>query len=135
MSENQLAEKLLAEARNYREKAYAPYSKYLVGAAVLDDQGRIFGGCNIENCSYGATVCAERVAILTAVAAGAKAIKALAVVVAPGDPAKPCGICRQVIAEFAAEDFKAYLGWTGDEYKEFSFSDLLPDAFRPEDLK
>ena len=127
---------LFACARAFRERAYAPYSHYRVGAAVLDEQGRVFGGCNIENCNYGGTVCAERVAIWRAIAEGAQMIRALAVVVEEGQEAKPCGFCRQIMAEFAAPDFKLYLAWPNESgYLCLSLEDILPHAFRPADLR
>lgn len=88
---------LIETARDARLRAYAPYSKYLVGAALLTDDGKIFGGCNVENASYGLCMCAERVAVGSAVAAAAGKIVALAVVTADGG--SPCGACRQVLAE------------------------------------
>ena len=93
-------EKLLAEAWEVRERAHAPYSKFHVGAALLAADGRIFTGCNVENLSYGLTNCAERVAIGSAIAAGAREIVALAVVADTNEPISPCGACRQVMAEF-----------------------------------
>jgi cytidine deaminase len=93
-------DELLAAARAARAQAYVPYSHFPVGAAVRADDGRIFTGCNIENASYGLTICAERVALFSAVAAGARRIAAVAVVAGEGDPAMPCGACRQALAEF-----------------------------------
>ena len=94
------AEELLAAARAARVQAYVPYSHFPVGAAVRADDGRIFTGCNIENASYGLTICAERVALFSAVAAGVRRIAAVVVVAGAGDPAMPCGACRQALAEF-----------------------------------
>ena len=94
------ADDLLAAARAARAAAYVPYSHFPVGAAVRADDGRIFSGCNIENASYGLTICAERVALFSAVAAGARRIAAVAVVAGAGEPAMPCGACRQTLAEF-----------------------------------
>lgn len=93
-------EKLVAAAWETRERAYAPYSKFHVGAALLAAGGRIFCGCNVENLSYGLTICAERVAIGSAIAAGAREFLALAVVADTNEPISPCGACRQVMAEF-----------------------------------
>ena len=89
---------LIAKAVEVRRKAHAPYSKYLVGAALLAKDGRVFVGCNVENASYGLTCCAERNAVFAAVAAGAKKFVAVAVVTANGG--SPCGACRQVLREF-----------------------------------
>ncbi len=92
------SDELVSAARAAREKAYAPYSRYQVGAAVQTVEGRVFTGCNIENASYGLSICAERTAIFAAVAAGAREITAVALVTADGGT--PCGACRQVLAEF-----------------------------------
>src|SRR6185369_16938832 len=94
--ENEILEALVESARTVRDKAYAPYSGFLVGAAVLSESGRIYVGCNVENASYGATLCAERNAIAQLVAAGERNVAAVAVFVDADDPAMPCGICRQV---------------------------------------
>ncbi len=124
-----IREQLLAAAREARHHAYAPYSGYAVGAAVCDEDGRIFAGANVENASYGLTVCAERVAIFRAVSEGVRRICALAVVTQDGGA--PCGACRQVLAEFADGDA---LVWCASEESasltEYRLADLLPDAFR-----
>ena len=91
---------LLDEARRVRERAYAPYSQFAVGAAVLTRSGRVFTGCNIENLSFGLTICAERAAIFAAVAAGEREFAAIAMVADSATPVTPCGACRQVMAEF-----------------------------------
>lgn len=108
---------LLEAAERAAENAYAPYSDFRVGAAILSEDGRIFTGCNIENASYGVTCCAERVALFTAVAAGARAFRAIAVT------HTPCGICRQALSEFGDMDVI-----TKSETKRLSA--LLPDAFK-----
>ena len=121
---------LLRRAHEAAKCAYAPYSKFRVGAAVLADD-RVFTGCNVENASYGLTICAERNAIFHAVAAGARRIDALALVcldVTPDGPAKlrmPCGACRQVMAEFGADDLPIEIDGVG----AFRLADLLPSAF------
>jgi cytidine deaminase len=122
---------LLDSARAALRKAYAPYSRFHVGAAVLTESGEIFTGCNVENASYGLTICAERSAIFTAVQqSAAPRLAIVAVAVANGDelPCSPCGACRQVIFEFgenAVVIFKAQSG-----YQEMSITDLLPESFR-----
>lgn len=127
----QQKETLLAAARTALKKAYAPYSNFHVGAAVLTESGEIFTGCNVENASYGLTICAERAAIFTAVQqSAAPRLTIVAVAVANGDelPCSPCGACRQVIFEFgenAVVIFKAQSG-----YQEMSITDLLPESFR-----
>lgn len=120
---------LLAAARQAREAAYAPYSGFKVGAAVLTADGHIFTGCNIENASFGATVCAERVAIFTAVAAGQRQIKALAVIADTPQPVSPCGLCRQVLAEFSP-DCQVIMANLAGEYQILTLEQLLPSAFK-----
>lgn len=106
-----------------REKAYAPYSNFKVGAALLCADGRVFSGCNVENLSYGLTNCAERVAIGAAVAAGAREFLAVAVVADTGVPISPCGACRQVLAEFGVPRI---LLANRTERLEFTLEELLP---------
>ena len=125
---------LLAAARSARELAYAPYSKYHVGSAVLDADGRTFVGANIENASYGLTVCAERNAVGAAVMAGARAIVAVAVITESSPPAAPCGICRQTLAEFAADDCVVVVANGQGEERRLTLGQLLPLAFRSEAL-
>ena len=120
---------LIQAALDARESAYVPYSKFRVGAALLDERGRVFTGCNIENASYGATCCAERTAIFKAVSEGAKAIRKLAVVCGQEGPCMPCGICRQVMAEFAANDFILLAASPDGTYRRFSLDELLPARF------
>ena len=120
---------LVAAARAVRKHAHAPYSKFAVGAAVLDERGRTHIGCNVENASYGLTVCAERNAIAAAVAAGARKIHAVAVASGARPPAAPCGACRQVIAELGAADTELFLvGLTGAPERT-TLGALLPRAF------
>ncbi|MDA3793201.1 MAG: cytidine deaminase [Elusimicrobia bacterium] len=92
--------KLIETAKKYRERAYAPYSNFKVGAALLADNGKVYGGCNVENSSYGLTICAERAAIASAVSEGMKKIEKIAIVTSGKEVSKPCGACRQVIIEF-----------------------------------
>lgn len=126
---------LVKKAYEGREKAYAPYSNFKVGAAVLAENDVIYTGCNIENASYGATNCAERTAIFKAVSEGNRTIKAIAIVGVKNDYTYPCGICRQVIVEFATKDIKIILGKSPTEYIVKSMDEILPGAFTKEDLK
>ena len=121
---------LLAAARTARRKAHAPYSGFQVGAAVLDETGRVHAGCNVENASFGLTICAERSAVTAAVTAGAHAILAVAVVTSSRPPAAPCGACRQVLAEFANDDALVLLAGPTGSPVERRLGELLPDAFR-----
>ena len=126
--------RLLEAAFQARERAYAPYSKFRVGAALEDSEGRIYTGCNVENASYGATICAERSAVAAMVAAGDRDPIACAVVTAGPRPGAPCGVCRQVLSEFArdlvivlvAEDSRG----TVASRRRVRLRALLPDVFR-----
>lgn len=118
-------ESLVAAAWQVRERAYAPYSKFQVGAALLAADGRMFTGCNVENLSYGLTNCAERVAVGAAVAAGAREFVAVAVVADTAVPISPCGACRQVLAEFGVG---RVLLANRTERVEFTLEELLPRA-------
>ncbi|HAA37341.1 MAG TPA: cytidine deaminase [Firmicutes bacterium] len=120
--------RLLEQARLAREKAYAPYSRFAVGAALLTEDGEIITGCNVENVSYGLTICAERVAAFTAVAAGRKKISGLALVADLPEPPTPCGACRQVLAEFAPEMWILCANLEGKQ-RIFRLTELLPEAF------
>lgn len=126
---------LIKIALEYRERAYDHYSKFKVGAAVLFDSGKIYGGCNIENASFGATNCAERTAIFKGISEGEKEIKAVAVVGDLNSYTYPCGICRQVIAEFGKMDVKIIIAKNEDDYIVKDLSQVLPGAFTKEDLK
>jgi cytidine deaminase len=123
---------LVSAARRVRANALAPYSKLLVGAAVLDERGQVHVGCNVENASYGLTLCAERNAVAAAVAAGARRILAVAVVTEARLPASPCGACRQVLAEVATDDAVVLLASARGSAppERFQLGDLLPRAFR-----
>jgi cytidine deaminase len=123
-------ERLLESARAVRERAYAPYSRFPVGAAVADELGRVFAGCNVENRSYGLTICAERVAVAAAVAAGARRIVGVAVVSDTSPPAAPCGLCRETLAEFADADLPIHLATPSGERRSFRLGDLFPEPFR-----
>ncbi|MDR1953960.1 MAG: cytidine deaminase [Clostridiales Family XIII bacterium] len=112
------------------ERAYAPYSGFRVGAAVLTASGEVFEGANVENSSYGATICAERVAVSKAVTEGHKDdIVAVAIASSGVDPAFPCGICRQFIFEFG-DDIRVIVGKDDSHLEEYSISELLPHGFR-----
>ena len=123
---------LIAAARAVRRRAYAPYSKYFVGAAIATKSGRIFAGCNFENASFGATICAERNAIGQMVAAGERHPVACAVVTAGPKGGSPCGICRQVLWEFASDMPIALVGEgpRGVSRRDTTLKKLLPDGFR-----
>ncbi len=118
-------EQLLAMAAESRLKAYAPYSNFKVGAALRASDGRVFAGCNVENVSFGLTLCAERVAIGSAVQAGAMEFDALAIVSDSSEPVVPCGACRQVLAEFSP-NLRILSGTVDGETTEFSLATLLP---------
>lgn len=121
---------LVATAREARERAYCPYSGYAVGAAVLGADGKVYTGCNVENASYGLTMCAERTAILAMVAAGCRSIREA--VVATQDSGTPCGACRQVMSEFieSPEDVLVHCVDDSGGIRSLRFSELLPHAFR-----
>lgn len=119
---------LAAAARAARQRAHAPYSRFKVGAAVLADAA-IHAGCNVENASYGLTICAERNAVAAAVLAGAKGIDALVVVSNTSPPTPPCGMCLQTLAEFGEPALPIILIGKGDERAETTLGALLPQAF------
>jgi cytidine deaminase len=127
-------DRLVDEAREARSRAYAPYSRFFVGAALITDQGNHVSGANVENASYGLSICAERVAAAMAVAAGARKIEAVALTSSAPTPTPPCGACRQFLYEFNPEMTIVSEGSNG-ERKEWRLSELLPDGFRPEDLE
>jgi cytidine deaminase len=120
--------RLVQAALAAREKAYAPYSGFRVGAALLTGTGRIYDGCNIENSSYGLSCCAERVALFKAVSEGDRDFLALAVASGSGDHCPPCGACRQVLAEFG-DQIKVYMCNNKGEYKVDTVAGLLPGKF------
>ncbi|HOE95170.1 MAG TPA: cytidine deaminase [Candidatus Sumerlaeota bacterium] len=121
-------DRLFAAAREAAVAAYAPYSHFAVGAAVLDDQGRLFAGCNVENVSFGLTICAERHAVGAAVLAGARKLLAAAVYTPTAVPTSPCGACRQVLAEFGPT-MTVYLFCDGTAPRRHALRDLLPESF------
>ncbi len=119
---------LIKIAIKARENAYAPYSKFKVGASLLSKKGKVYSGCNVENASYGVTSCAERNAIYSAIASGEKDFIAMAIVADSETYCSPCGICRQVMIEFAP-DIPVYMGKLNGTYCEKKVKDLLPMAF------
>ncbi|HUK14647.1 MAG TPA: cytidine deaminase [Thermoanaerobaculaceae bacterium] len=121
-------DRLLAAAREAQKHAYAPYSRFPVGAAVLAEDGRVFAGCNVENSSFGLTICAERNAVGAAVAAGARPIAVA--VVANGTAVSPCGACRQVLAEFAPAMPVLLAAANDGSHQATTLDALLPQAFR-----
>lgn len=123
---------LVAEAQAARANAYAPYSKYQVGAAVLTASGRIYRGCNVENASYGLTLCAERSALAQMVAAGEREPVAIAIVTEGLEPGPPCGLCRQMMAEFASDSLPIALATPQSTapLRTTSLGKLFPEPFR-----
>ena len=128
-----MTDSLISAARSAQARAYAPYSKFRVGAALEAADGTVFTGCNVENASYGLTICAERAAICAAVSAGAKRFRRAVVVSDVDPPAAPCGACRQVLAEFGLDLPIAGVG--SKRTVNWRLADLLPAAFGPEQLR
>lgn len=132
-------EELCTLAIKAMENAYVPYSGYRVGAALLTKSGKVYTGCNIENASYSPTVCAERTAIFKAVSEGEREF--LKIAVAGGKNGKitgefpPCGVCRQVMAEFCGEDFEILVVKGENSFTEYKFSEILPFSFNPKHIK
>ncbi len=126
-------QRLEAAARETSRRAYCPYSNFRVGAALLTGDGRVFSGCNVENASYGLTICAERNAIFHAVAEGAVTVRALLVYTPTDQPTAPCGACRQVLYEFGGDAFVRCV-CDGSGVIEASAGGLLPGAFGPKDM-
>lgn len=125
---------MIAMAKEVMKRAYAPYSHFQVGAALLAKDGRVFTGCNVENASFGATICAERTAVTKAVSEGTREFEKIAIVASSGEYAAPCGICRQVLYEFMPEGNVVL--WSKDEGElETPLRELLPMGFRGEDIK
>ncbi len=144
--EKEMIRELCSKALEARHMAYAPYSGFLVGAALLsaggDDgtEGKIYTGCNIENAAYAPSNCAERTAFFKAVSEGETGFIAIAIAGGAKDAPElaycpPCGVCRQVMREFCGDDFRIYLVRNCEEYKEYTLSELLPESFGPDMLK
>ncbi|WHY84756.1 cytidine deaminase [Neobacillus novalis] len=127
-------EQLIEEAKKAREKAYVPYSKFGVGAALLTTDGKVYHGCNIENAAYSMCNCGERSALFSAYSHGDRDFALLAVVADTERPCSPCGACRQVISELCPKDMKVVLTNLKGDIQEITVEDLLPGAFSPEDL-
>ncbi|WP_195970640.1 cytidine deaminase [Clostridium thermobutyricum] len=127
---------LIKEAIKARENAYCPYSNFKVGAAVLFEDGEIYTGCNVENASFGATMCAERTAIFTAVSKGNTKLKAIALIGDLNGYTYPCGMCRQVMSEFAENgDIKVYIVKNETDYLVKTLDELMPGSFTRKDLE
>jgi cytidine deaminase len=133
MLTDEMRKKLIEAAVAARQWAYAPYSNYRVGAALLTGSGRIYDGVNVENAAYPTAMCAERVAVFKAVSEGEHSFEAIAVATANGG--SPCGSCRQVLAEFGLETQVLMTNDQGEVVWETTVADLLPGAFQPDDLK
>ncbi len=125
--------KLLEMAKKARENAYAPYSNFKVGAAIITEDGKVFTGANVENASYGLSICAERVALFKAVSEGYRKFKAIAIVADTDGPVSPCGACRQVLSEFG--DMDVIMANVKGDMKVMKLSELLPESFTSEDLR
>ena len=132
MSEHPVSSDLLELARRAREAAYAPYSRFRVGAALQTRDGRCFAGCNVENAAYGLCNCAERTALFNAIAAGCKPgdFSAIAVIAETPGPVTPCGACRQVLAELCRPDMPVLLANVAGATRQTTVGALLPDGFR-----
>lgn len=125
---------LLEQSKIARERAYAPYSKFPVGAALLGEDGKIYHGCNIENAGYSMANCAERTAFFKAISDGVTKFKAIAVVADTDGPCAPCGACRQVMSEFCAPDMPVYLTNLKGDVQETTVGELIPFAFSTGDI-
>lgn len=128
-------ERLIEAAKQARQQAYAPYSRFQVGAALLTEEGTVFTGCNVENASFGLTNCAERTALFKAVSEGARRFVGIAVVADTEGPVSPCGACRQVLLELCPPDMKVWLANLKGDVAETTVGALLPGAFGKGDLQ
>lgn len=134
LAEKEIQE-LISRALEARKNAYAPYSDFRVGAALLSDRGEIYTGCNIENSAYTPTNCAERTAFFKAVSEGVRGFRAICIAGGPGErepekPCPPCGVCRQVMLEFCGPDFEVILAVNGQQYEVYTLDRLVPMGFR-----
>ena len=132
-------QELIRAAFDVRKNAYAPYSHFLVGAALLTKSGRVFTGCNIENAAFSPTICAERAALAQAVSAGERAFAAIAIVGSREGtvntlPTSPCGVCRQALFEFAGPDLRVILARSETDWQEYTLGQLMPLGFGPANL-
>lgn len=126
---------LVRIATQIKDKAYCPYSKFRVGAALVTDKGNIYSGVNIENASFGATNCAERTAVFKAVSEGETKMEAIAIASDLEELIFPCGICRQVLSEFGDKDMKVICSKKNGEFKVYTLGEILPNAFKEESLQ
>ena len=134
LAEKEIQE-LISRALEARKNAYAPYSDFRVGAALLSDRGEIYTGCNIENSAYTPTNCAERTAFFKAVSEGVRSFRAICIAGGPGErepeePCPPCGVCRQVMLEFCGPEFEVILAVNGQQYEVYTLDRLAPMGFR-----
>ena len=134
----EIIEELIGKALSMRERSYCPYSGFSVGAALLTGEGKIYGGCNIENASYSVTLCAERTAIAKAVSEGERNFTAIAIAggkdTVPDGYSFPCGTCRQYMREFCGSSFIVIVARSAQDYKIFTLRELLTNSFGPENL-
>ena len=132
MIDEHIRRQLIEAAARAKEAAYVPYSRFRVGAALLAENGSVFTGCNIENAAFSPTNCAERTAVFKAISEGVREFAAIAVISDSADYVSPCGVCRQVLAEFCAPDFPVLLCRADGTYRETTLAELLPESFGSE---
>ncbi|HEY9058928.1 MAG TPA: cytidine deaminase [Pseudobacteroides sp.] len=129
MSEKEIEKKLIELSRKAMENSYSPYSKFRVGAAILTQNGKVYTGVNVENASFGATICAERTAVIKAVSEGDIRFKAIALSSDADSFIYPCGVCRQVFSEFDKGEMKVICSNSKGQYRSFRLSEMLPNVF------